>query len=125
MRSISRVDVFYISIPYSTGSEQQSELSDYVKQMTEGGHLTFGKHELRNQVRIQFTNPSSPYFYRDSYSPDIRLFLRSKNYEEGFAKLLAFVRQAKQGNLPDDAPSGNGQSQAALAVDAAPPPGIK
>lgn len=100
--------------------EQQSELLDYVQQMTEGGHLTFGKQELRKQVRIQFTNPGSPYFYRDSYSPDTRLFLRSGNYEEGFAKLLAFVQQAKQEN-----PSGNGQNQAAPAVDAALPAGIK
>ena len=29
-------------------------------------------------------------------SPDIRLFLRSENYEEGFEKLLAFVQQTKQ-----------------------------
>lgn len=76
--------------------EQQSEISKYLKQMTEGGHLTFKRHELSNQVRIQFTNPGSPYFYRDAYSPDIRLFLRSENYEEGFEKLLAFVQQTKQ-----------------------------
>lgn len=82
--------------------EQQSEISEYLKQMTEGGHLTFKRHELSNQVRIQFTNPGSPYFYRDAYSPDIRLFLRSENYEEGVEKLLAFVREAKQKKSSSD-----------------------
>ena len=75
--------------------EQQSEVWEYLNLMTEGGHLTFRKQNLRNQMRIQLTNPSSPYFYRDQYSPDTRFFLRSGNYEEGFAKLLAMVDEAK------------------------------
>ena len=81
--------------------EQQSEVWEYLNLMTEGGHLTFTEQNLQNQVRIQLTNPSSPYFYRDKYSPDTRLFLRSGNYEEGFAKLLDMVGEAKD-NLEND-----------------------
>lgn len=77
-------------------TEQQSEVWEYLNLMTEGGHLTFRKQNLQNQVRIQLTNPGSPYFYRDKYSPDTSLFLRSGNYEEGFAKLLAMVEEEKR-----------------------------